>query len=109
MSSEKGAKPECIGYASRNLQGLNCLSPKPTAKGTTLSNQAFRRANLAEKRLNSNLISNCTLDFSYGAKHLTTWLYYFDITLYFCFCFANSLDWAGYDEKFKGKPILNLI
>ena len=22
----------------------------------------------------------------------------------FYFCFTNSLDWSGYDEKFKGKP-----
>ena len=31
----------------------------------------------------------------------------FDNYLHFCFCFSNSLDWIGYDEKFKGKRLSN--
>lgn len=30
-------------------------------------------------------------------------------SLHFCFCFSDSLDWIGYDEKFKGKlPLIVL-
>jgi hypothetical protein len=28
--------------------------------------------------------------------------------LHFYFCFSDSLDWAGYDEKFKGRRSSNL-
>ena len=29
--------------------------------------------------------------------------------LHFCFCFSDSLDWIGYDEKFKGKLFLTAL
>ena len=65
-------------------------------------------------------ISNYTLDFSYGDLTPNNWSYLiWDIIrqlsggtnwpTYFCFCFSNSLGWADYDEKFKGKLILSLL
>ncbi len=107
-------KPRSLSYSPLYMQGLNCLDPKcRVVSNIFVTSRSSYSPKGIRQRPTSNLMSNCTLGFSWGPLGPKTFC-----SNYFCFLFffagnfrtyilflffTDSLDWAGYDEKSKGK------
>jgi hypothetical protein len=105
-----------VGAYTR-IARLGFTQTKVCVKSNTLALQVNLLLNSKRKRLNSNLIFKLHFKlplWCFTPKHIFLFEYYCrskggllfigeQIAFIFIFVFAYSLDWSGYDGKFKGK------